>query len=113
MPNSAGAATLGGHTPEEVTMSTATGFAAFSSHWPDPAIPSVTLPELLLAGAATRPDAPALVDGTTGRVTSYGELAAAVPRVAAGLAARGLRKGTCSRSSRRTRRSGWSPRTGR
>ena len=32
MPNSAGAATLGGHTPEEVTMSTATGFAAFSSH---------------------------------------------------------------------------------
>ena len=65
----------------------------FTSHWPDVRVPDVSLPELLLAGAADRADEPALVDGPTGRVTSYGELATAVRRVAAGLAARGLRKG--------------------
>ena len=65
----------------------------FTSHWPDVPIPDLPLPELLLAGAADHPDASALVDGPTGHVTTYGELAAGVRRVAAGLAARGLRKG--------------------
>jgi acyl-CoA synthetase (AMP-forming)/AMP-acid ligase II len=65
----------------------------FTSHWPDVQIPALSLPEFLLAGAADHPDATALVDGPSGRVTTYGELAAGVRRVAAGLAARGLRKG--------------------
>ncbi len=64
-----------------------------TSDWPDIEIPTVPLPPFLLAGAADHPDAPALVDGPSGRVTTYGELAAGVRRVAVGLAARGLRKG--------------------
>ena len=65
----------------------------FTSHWPDVQVPAVPLPEFLLAGAAGRAQKPALIDGPSGRVTSYGELADRVRRPAAGLAARGLRKG--------------------
>ncbi len=85
----------------------------FRSHWPDVEIPRLPLPEFLLAGAAERADAPAIVEGPTGRVTSYGQLATYVRQVAAGLAAHGLRRATSSRSSPRTCRNGWSPPTGR
>ena len=67
--------------------------SVFRSSWPDVEIPRVPLPELLLAGAADRADEPAIIDGPTGRVTTYGRLATDVRRVAAGLAAHGLRKG--------------------
>ena len=63
------------------------------SRWPEVAIPPMSLPQFLLAAAADRGDRPALIDGLTGRVTSYGQFAALVGRVAAGFAARGLRKG--------------------
>jgi acyl-CoA synthetase (AMP-forming)/AMP-acid ligase II len=74
-------------------MTTTTRSTVFTSHWPDAETPEVPLPEFLLASAAARAGEPALVDGPTGRATSYGELAAGVRPVAAALAARGLRKG--------------------
>ena len=64
----------------------------FRSRWPDVVIPPMSLPQSLLA-AADRGDRPALVDGPTGRVTSYGRFAALVDRVAVELAAHGLQKG--------------------
>ncbi|HET8592844.1 MAG TPA: AMP-binding protein [Solirubrobacterales bacterium] len=47
----------------------------------------------MIGGAAARGDRPAIVDGATGRMTSYGELAARVDRVAAGLQAEGIGAG--------------------
>lgn len=57
------------------------------------AIPDLTLPEFILARAQTRDQRSALVDATTGRVVTYGELAIDVRRVGAGLAAHGVRPG--------------------
>jgi acyl-CoA synthetase (AMP-forming)/AMP-acid ligase II len=65
----------------------------FRSRWPAPEIPPVALPGFLLGAAADQPTVPALIDGPTGRVTSYGQLGARVHRVAAGFAANGLGKG--------------------
>jgi acyl-CoA synthetase (AMP-forming)/AMP-acid ligase II len=78
----------------EGTMTITAGFTGtvFRSRWPEAVIPSMALPQFLLA-AADRGDRPALIDGLTGRVTSYGEFAALMGRVAAGFAAHGLRKG--------------------
>jgi acyl-CoA synthetase (AMP-forming)/AMP-acid ligase II len=70
-----------------------TSTTVFTSPWPDPTIPRVTLPEHLLATARSRPDAPALVEGPTGAVTTYSELAVLVRRAATGFAAGGLRRG--------------------
>ena len=56
-------------------------------------VPAVPLPTFVLDGAAARGDKPALIDGTTGRVLTYAELAQGVDRVASGLAARGFGKG--------------------
>jgi acyl-CoA synthetase (AMP-forming)/AMP-acid ligase II len=56
-------------------------------------IPEVPLHELVLADAGRRADVAALVDGPSGRTLTYGQLAGGVRRVAAGLAARGFRKG--------------------
>jgi acyl-CoA synthetase (AMP-forming)/AMP-acid ligase II len=56
-------------------------------------IPDVTLPEFVLADAAGRGAKPAIVDGASGRVLTYAELAIGVRRCAAGLAAHGLRPG--------------------
>ena len=63
-----------------------------TSGGPAPGIPDLTLPEFLLA-RRHRADKPAIVDGPSGRGMTYGELADGVRRVAAGFAARGLRKG--------------------
>jgi acyl-CoA synthetase (AMP-forming)/AMP-acid ligase II len=52
-----------------------------------------TLPELVLARAQELGDKPALIDAPSGRTLTYGELAAGVERVAAGLAARGFGRG--------------------
>ena len=59
----------------------------------DVSIPDVPLHEAVLASAAERGDQPALIDGPSGRTITYAQLAAAVRQVAAGLAARGFRKG--------------------
>ena len=75
-----------------MTITAGSTGTVFRSRWPDVVIPPMSLPQFLLA-AADRGDRPALIDGLTGRVTSYGQFAALVDRVAAGLAAHGLRKG--------------------
>ncbi|MGH3795604.1 MAG: AMP-binding protein [Pseudonocardiaceae bacterium] len=65
----------------------------FRSPFPDVEIPAVSLTELLLADVADRADRPALVDGISGRVVTYGELRVLVNQLAGALAARGIRKG--------------------
>lgn len=57
------------------------------------AIPEVGLSDFVLGADRGQAQAPALVDGVTGRIVTYGELREQVRRVAAGLADRGLRKG--------------------
>src|SRR5215207_2202807 len=67
--------------------------APVRSPYPDVDIPAVSLPEYGLGGVAERGDKPALVDGATGAVTTYAELADQVARTASGLAAEGIRPG--------------------
>jgi acyl-CoA synthetase (AMP-forming)/AMP-acid ligase II len=66
---------------------------AIRSPYPDVAIPEVALPDYVLERAGEHPDKPALIDGPSGRTLTYGQVAAGVRRVAAGLAARGFGKG--------------------
>ncbi len=63
------------------------------SPYPDIQIPAEPLHDYVLARAAELGNKPALVDAPTGRTVTYADLARGVPRVAAGLAARGMRKG--------------------
>src|SRR5215208_2380073 len=63
------------------------------SPYPDVDIPPISLTEYVLGGAAARGDKPALVDGATGGVTTYAEVADQVARTASGLAAEGIRPG--------------------
>ncbi|MEV7770115.1 4-coumarate--CoA ligase family protein [Kitasatospora sp. NPDC086791] len=65
----------------------------FRSEFPD--VPLVDLPihDAVLGAAARYGDRPALIDGLTGERVSYAQLAAAVERVAAGLAGSGVRRG--------------------
>jgi acyl-CoA synthetase (AMP-forming)/AMP-acid ligase II len=65
----------------------------FSNPLPDIAIPDVSMPEFILQHAERLADKPALIDGTTGRTLTYGQLAAGVRRTAVGLTARGFAKG--------------------
>jgi len=67
--------------------------ALLRSPYPDVDIPRVSLTEYVLGGAAGRGDKPALVDGATGAVTTYAELADRVARTAAGLAGEGIGPG--------------------
>jgi acyl-CoA synthetase (AMP-forming)/AMP-acid ligase II len=53
----------------------------------------VPLHDFVLAGAAGRAGRAALIDGPTGRVLTYAELAASVRRAAAGLVAQGVTQG--------------------
>jgi acyl-CoA synthetase (AMP-forming)/AMP-acid ligase II len=66
---------------------------AFRSPHPDVQIPDAPLGDVVLGVALTRADHPALVDGPTGRVITYGELVRLVRATAAGFAALGIRKG--------------------
>ena len=59
----------------------------------DVEVPDVSLPAFVLEHASARADRPALVDGPTGRVLTYGELADGVARLAGGLAGRGFGRG--------------------
>ena len=63
------------------------------SEFPDVVIPEVTITELVLGNAAKWGDKPALIDGPSGRTLSYTQLAGAIRRAAAGLAAHGFAKG--------------------
>lgn len=65
----------------------------FRSPFPDVEIPDVSLTEFVLGGAAGLADRPALIDGVSGRVLTYAQLAGAVRAAAAGLARRGFAKG--------------------
>src|SRR4029453_16376435 len=60
---------------------------------PNVSIPDVSITDYVLRHAERLRDKPALVDGPTGRTLTYGQLAGGVRRVAAGLAARGFKKG--------------------
>jgi acyl-CoA synthetase (AMP-forming)/AMP-acid ligase II len=63
------------------------------SAFPDVTVPDVSITEFVLSRAAALGDKPALVDGASGRTLTYGQLAAAIKRCAAGLAARGFARG--------------------
>ena len=65
----------------------------FRSPYPDVQIPDVPLTPLVLRKAAEMPSKPALIDGSTGRTITYGQLAGAVRLVASSLVARGFKKG--------------------
>ena len=83
----------------------------FRSPYPDVAIPEMGLTPFVLRHADRLADKPALIDGPSGRVLTYGQLAEGVQRVAAGLARRGFRRATSSPRSARTSRSSPSPST--
>jgi acyl-CoA synthetase (AMP-forming)/AMP-acid ligase II len=63
------------------------------SPYPDVDIPDVSLSEYVLGGAVARGDKPALIDGASGAITTYAELADQVARTASGLASEGIGKG--------------------
>src|SRR5215213_5461326 len=63
------------------------------SPYPDVPVPDVSLSEYVLGGAVARGDKPALIDGASGAITTYAELADQVARTASGLAAEGIAKG--------------------
>src|SRR3712207_5880948 len=65
----------------------------FRSPFPDVEIPEVPLTEFVLGDLGGRAERPALVEGVSGRVLTYAQLAAAVRAAAAGLARRGFVKG--------------------
>jgi acyl-CoA synthetase (AMP-forming)/AMP-acid ligase II len=58
-----------------------------------PPIPEVSLPAFMLERMAAWGDKAALIDGPSGRTLTYRQLAAGIRACAAGLAARGFRKG--------------------
>jgi len=64
----------------------------FRGPFPNVSIPEVPLTEFVLARARELGDKPALIEGPTGRIITYSELARAIPRAAAGLAQRGFKQ---------------------
>jgi acyl-CoA synthetase (AMP-forming)/AMP-acid ligase II len=60
---------------------------------PDVEIPDLALTDYVLAGGAGQPDKPALIDGASGRVLTYGELEHAIRSLAGGLVAAGFGAG--------------------
>jgi acyl-CoA synthetase (AMP-forming)/AMP-acid ligase II len=72
--------------PKEATMIS-------KGYYPDVTIPHQSLPEFVLQRAKELGDKAALIDGPSGRTISYGQLAGAISKAAAGLAGRGFKKG--------------------
>jgi acyl-CoA synthetase (AMP-forming)/AMP-acid ligase II len=66
---------------------------AFTSTFPDVTIPDVALHDQLLAATDTFGEAPALVDGVSGKTVSYAELGRRIRSMAGAFAARGIGKG--------------------
>jgi acyl-CoA synthetase (AMP-forming)/AMP-acid ligase II len=65
----------------------------FRSPYQEITLPPTPLTPFVLARARERGDRPALIDAASGRTITYRQLEESVRRVAAGLVARGLRKG--------------------
>lgn len=65
----------------------------FTSPHPDVSVPDVSVPDFVLRYCQRLADKPAIVEATSGRTYTYGQLDQAVNRVAAGLAEHGLGKG--------------------
>ena len=65
----------------------------FRGPFPEVSIPEIPLTQFVLGNAKELGDKPALIDGPTGRIVTYAQLADSVSRVAASLAARGFKKG--------------------
>ncbi len=65
----------------------------YRSPYPDITVPNVSLFEMVLGKAAERGDAIAMADGISGRTITYAQLLDQIRRLAAGLAARGIKKG--------------------
>lgn len=63
------------------------------SPYPDVTIPDVALTPFVLRRAGELGDKPALIEGPTGRVITYAQLADKIHRAAAGLSGRGFKKG--------------------
>ena len=61
--------------------------------YPEVSIPDVSFTQLVLRRASELGSKPALIEGPTGRVITYSQLADAITQVAAGLAQRGFKKG--------------------
>lgn len=59
-----------------------------------PPVPAWSVTEFMLRKADALPDKPALIDGPSGRVVTYGELKARIQALAGGLQARGVGPGT-------------------
>jgi acyl-CoA synthetase (AMP-forming)/AMP-acid ligase II len=66
---------------------------AYRSPHPDIDVPTINLTEQVFRHAAARPDAIAMADGLTGRTITYGSLLEQIRQTAAGLSARGIKKG--------------------
>ena len=66
---------------------------AFTSTLPDVTIPDVALHDQLLAAVDTFGEAPALVDGVSGKTVSFAELGRLIRSMAGAFAARGIGKG--------------------
>jgi len=65
----------------------------FKSPYSDVIIPDLSLTDYLFQTVAEYVDKPALIDGPTGRTLTYGQLVGAIRKAAAGLAAKGFKKG--------------------
>ena len=65
----------------------------FKSPYPDIEIPDIPITSFIVEHALRFAARPALIDGKTGRTLTYDQLVAATDRMAAGLFARGFRKG--------------------
>jgi len=76
-----------------MTATTRASDRTFRSRWPAVEVPDVGVPEYLLDHPAARADAPAVVDGPSGRTLTYGDLRRDVRRCAQGLARRGFARG--------------------
>ncbi|MEE8396817.1 MAG: 4-coumarate--CoA ligase family protein [bacterium] len=63
------------------------------SPYPDVTIPEISLPEYVLRRAAELGGRPALIEGPSGRVVTYADLAAGIRKTAVGLAKLGFKKG--------------------
>lgn len=65
----------------------------FRGPYPEVTIPELPVTSFVFQHAANRADKPALIEGETGRTISYGQLVSSIRRAAAGIAARGFKKG--------------------
>nr|MBA2524648.1 AMP-binding protein [Pyrinomonadaceae bacterium] len=65
----------------------------FRGPYSEVSIPEISLTQLVLRRAQELGNKPALIEGPTGRIITYSQLADAITQVAAGLAERGFKKG--------------------